>query len=230
MLIIVLLNGGAYIYFFAGSKVELPHSEQGINKLERKLQTITQETGSREFAKKAIPKHLQTKPTYRPKIVHSSNSSANKISPSTEDERTLDSYEGELIEPKSSSTHYSSKLAMPVVEHKKNDFETEINESSSTLDQTYNLEPSSESDALIGYPHLSELTIHFQKSIPTLIFNSHIYSDIPDSRRVMINNLYLREGQGFSEMVLIEIGEFYIAIEKDGTSFKIPVLRDWLGG
>lgn len=75
--------------------------------------------------------------------------------------------------------------------------------------------------------HLSDLDESFQKSIPDIRFNSHIYASNPEDRRVMINDLYLREKQMFSGMTIQTIGEFYIVLEKEGQTFKIPVLRDW---
>jgi hypothetical protein len=76
-------------------------------------------------------------------------------------------------------------------------------------------------------PHLSDLSAVFQASIPDIRFNSHIYSGQPSERRVMINDLYLREGQSFSGMKIQQIGEFYIELEKQNQRFKLPVLRDW---
>lgn len=78
-----------------------------------------------------------------------------------------------------------------------------------------------------GIQHLSDMSLEFQKTIPDIRFNSHIYSDRPSERRVIINDLYLKEGQGFSGMKIVTIGEFYIELEKQGESFKLPVLRDW---
>lgn len=76
---------------------------------------------------------------------------------------------------------------------------------------------------------LTELDARFQRSVPKLIFNSHIYSDNPEARRVMINNIYLREGQMFSGIQVKEIGEHSIVFEKQGRLFRLPVMRDWLG-
>ena len=84
-------------------------------------------------------------------------------------------------------------------------------------------------EPFLAYPSLAELNVHFQKSIPSLIFNSHIYSDDPTARRVMINNVYLREGQKIEGMTLHAIGEFEILLEKDTELFTMPVLRDWQG-
>lgn len=84
-----------------------------------------------------------------------------------------------------------------------------------------------QTDRFESLQHLSDLAPEFQKSIPDIRFNSHIFSNIPSERRVMINDLYLKEGQGFSGLKIVTIGEFYIELEKQGQSFKLPVLRDW---
>ena len=68
-----------------------------------------------------------------------------------------------------------------------------------------------------------------QPRVPKLKFNSHIYSDTPDARRVMINNIYLREGQALSGLEILRIGEKNIVFRKGGTLFKLPAMRDWEG-
>lgn len=78
-------------------------------------------------------------------------------------------------------------------------------------------------------PALSDLDRQIQSEVPEIKFNSHIYSDTPSARRVMINNLYLREGQSFSGLEVVEIGEIYLILDKSGVLFKIPVLKDWHG-
>lgn len=83
------------------------------------------------------------------------------------------------------------------------------------------------SENLESIPHLSDLGEGFHKQMPDIRFNSHVYSDKPRDRRVMINDLFLREGEGFSGLKIITIGEFYLVLNKDGQSFKVPVLRDW---
>jgi len=90
-------------------------------------------------------------------------------------------------------------------------------------------ETSQSVDNFIGIPLLTDLESNFQKNIPDLSFNSHIYSEKPGQRRVMINNFYLKEGQSFNGIQLIEIGEEFIKVSKNDTIFKLPVLRDWSG-
>jgi len=76
---------------------------------------------------------------------------------------------------------------------------------------------------------LHEIEGRSRPKVPKLIFNSHIYSSDPSARRVMINNIYLREGQVFQGMTLLAIDEEFVVFEKRGQQFKIQAMRDWLG-
>jgi len=108
-------------------------------------------------------------------------------------------------------------------------FETSTDSTAPLSPSSTTTTASSESiEAFQGIPHLSELSVSFQRSIPDLTFNSHIFSQNVTSRRVMINSIYLKEGQGFLGMSLIEIGEFYILLNKENQQFKLPALRDWV--
>lgn len=78
-------------------------------------------------------------------------------------------------------------------------------------------------------PFLYDLSGSQRPRVPRLTFNSHIYSDTPSARRVMINNVYLGEGQSLSGLEIVEIGELNIVFRKSGTLFKLPALRDWEG-
>ncbi|MBS8239018.1 hypothetical protein DYI22_00690 [Marinobacter lipolyticus] len=77
-------------------------------------------------------------------------------------------------------------------------------------------------------PHLVELPVPFQKSIPDLIFNSHIYASEPASRRVMINNQYMRVGDSFSGIRVERITEDGVELSKNGRHFRVGVVRDWM--
>lgn len=77
-------------------------------------------------------------------------------------------------------------------------------------------------------PHLVELPLSFQKSIPDLTFNSHIYSSSPASRRVMINNTYLRVGDSFEGLQVDDITEEGVVLSRDGRRFRVGVVRDWV--
>lgn len=77
-------------------------------------------------------------------------------------------------------------------------------------------------------PHLVELPMSFQKSIPDLIFNSHVYASEPAARRVMINDNYLRIGDSFSGIHVDRITEEGVVLSKNGTRFRVGVVRDWI--
>jgi general secretion pathway protein B len=75
--------------------------------------------------------------------------------------------------------------------------------------------------------HASDFPSSFQRRIPDMSFNSHIFTSKPDSRRVMINNIYLSEGQVFSGLTVVQITEGGVVLSLDGQAFKVGVLRDW---
>jgi general secretion pathway protein B len=77
--------------------------------------------------------------------------------------------------------------------------------------------------------YLYNMNVSSRPKVKPLRFNSHIYSDDPSARRVMINNIYLREGQELAGIQVLEIGELDIVFEKAGTQFKLPAMRDWNG-
>ncbi|MBW0146387.1 general secretion pathway protein GspB [Marinobacter arenosus] len=77
-------------------------------------------------------------------------------------------------------------------------------------------------------PHLVELPLSFQKSIPDLTFNSHIYSSDPYASRVMINNNYLRRGDTFSGLRVDNITEDGVILSKQGQRFRVGTVRDWV--
>lgn len=118
---------------------------------------------------------------------------------------------GLLIQPKG-----STRQVMP----------TPLPDYSAVSLNTYNQHKSG-SETYGDVAYLVDQDLAFQKQIPSLTFNSHIYSEIPGARRVMINNIYLREGQVFSGLEVVHIGERDIVFSKNGTLFKRPVMRDW---
>ncbi|MDI9245528.1 general secretion pathway protein GspB [Marinobacter sp. CHS3-4] len=77
-------------------------------------------------------------------------------------------------------------------------------------------------------PHLVEMPLPFQKSVPDLVFNSHIYASEPSSRRVMINNQYLRAGDSFSGIRVDQITEQGVVLSKNGRQFRVGSVRDWV--
>ena len=79
----------------------------------------------------------------------------------------------------------------------------------------------------LGAPSLGSLPASFQRRIPDLTFNSHIFSSSPGSRRVMINDQYLREGASFEGILVEQITEDGVILSLNGESFSISVVRNW---
>lgn len=82
-------------------------------------------------------------------------------------------------------------------------------------------------ESMASIQRLTDKPHSFQIQVPDMAFNSHIYTDTPSSRRVMINNIYLREGQTFSGMKVEHITEEGIVLSLKNEPFKMGVLRDW---
>lgn len=77
-------------------------------------------------------------------------------------------------------------------------------------------------------PHLVEMPMSFQRRVPTLIFNSHVYASDPAARRVIINDHYMRTGDTFSGIRVDRITEDGVELSMDGQRFRVGVLRDWI--
>ncbi|MBZ2167909.1 general secretion pathway protein GspB [Marinobacter sp. F4216] len=89
-------------------------------------------------------------------------------------------------------------------------------------------EPVDERGPAERVPHLVELPLSFQRSIPDLTFNSHIHSSDPFASRVMINNQYLRRGDTFSGVEVEDITEEGVILSKQGQRFRVGIVRDWV--
>ena len=77
-------------------------------------------------------------------------------------------------------------------------------------------------------PHLVELPLSFQKSIPDLTFNSHIVSSNPLASSVMINNQYLRVGDRLGDILVERINEDSVVFSQGGQLFRIGTTRNWM--
>jgi general secretion pathway protein B len=82
-------------------------------------------------------------------------------------------------------------------------------------------------DVSLSVPTLGDMSASFQRRVPDLMFNSHIFSSSPEARRIMINDEYLREGARFRGMVVEEITEDGVILSLQGESFSVSVVRDW---
>ena len=134
----------------------------------------------------------------------SSTPSTAFVEPSVQAQNTLVNEEPMLITPKSGARAYSGPAY------------NDINE-----------EVTIEEPDVSSVKHISDFPHAFQRRIPDMSFNSHIFTDLPSSRRVMINNIYLKEGQAFSGLTVVQITGEGIVLSLDGESFKVGVLRDW---
>ena len=76
-------------------------------------------------------------------------------------------------------------------------------------------------------PHLVELPMAFQRKVPDLVFNSHVYSSQPGARSVMINSRHLRVGDTFGPLRVERITEEGVELSMDGQRFRVGVVRDW---
>jgi len=243
LILVLILNALALFYFNRDvlDDHQLQSASKDLTRVEPKVTVLSASTSQR----RAPPANVVKERHYiEPlKQAPSSNWQAAESNGRRTDDHlygtTVD--EGLLIKPKSKTKAPQKTMPITVKQSSEmNSFETpiQINPSYAPKENIYiNHRPVEEvksqvsvrSDNFIGVPLLTDLAHSFQKSIPELTFNSHIYSDEPSQRRVMINNFYLKEGQSFDGIQLIEIGEAFIKVSKDNTIFKLPVLRDWGG-
>ncbi len=80
----------------------------------------------------------------------------------------------------------------------------------------------------VRVPHLVELPLSFQRSVPDLTVNSHIFASVPQARRVMINNRNLRPGDSFQGLRVEEITEDGVVLSRQGQQFRLGIVRDWM--
>ncbi|UQG60461.1 general secretion pathway protein GspB [Marinobacter sp. M3C] len=80
----------------------------------------------------------------------------------------------------------------------------------------------------VRVPHLVELPLSFQRSVPDLTVNSHIFASVPQARRVMINNQNLRPGDSFQGLRVEEITEDGVVLSRQGQQFRLGIVRDWM--
>jgi general secretion pathway protein B len=75
---------------------------------------------------------------------------------------------------------------------------------------------------------LWELPLSYQKDIPNLNFELHIYSEDSSERTIIINNRRMKEGQLISSgLTLKKITETGVILHKDGIFFHIDIIENW---
>jgi general secretion pathway protein B len=224
------------------SKSPVYEQEQKIvNQQDKKNQksTIKEHIHPQFTSEKPLPKHLSQTPTLTKRFDISAQPKANKPLNSYQSKKKSYTDEGfEIIKPKATtSSVLPQNSVLPQTQENSLNYEDEYQVRSQQLSlesahvkQTLVQQAPVEQVKLENFEdtyHLNDLDLSFKKRIPDISFNSHIYSTNPADRRVMINDLYLREGQSFSGITIETIGEFYILLSKNSQRFKIPVLRDW---
>lgn len=85
-------------------------------------------------------------------------------------------------------------------------------------------------DEATDIPYLYDMDKSFQQTIPSLVFNSHIYSSDPNRRRIMINDQYLKIGQTVSGLTVEDVTQEGVVLRKDNVSFRLSVIRNWAFG
>ena len=77
-------------------------------------------------------------------------------------------------------------------------------------------------------PHLIEMPLAFQRAVPNLVFNSHLFTSDPAGRRVIINDHYLAPGDSFAGIRVEQITSDGVVLMMDGQRFRVGVVRDWV--
>lgn len=78
-------------------------------------------------------------------------------------------------------------------------------------------------------PNINAMPRSVQRRVPEMTFNAHLYSSKSSSRRVMINNQYLGEGDRLGKLVIKEITAAGVVFRMDEHVFQMDVVRDWQG-
>ncbi|MCH8500062.1 MAG: general secretion pathway protein GspB [Marinobacter sp.] len=77
-------------------------------------------------------------------------------------------------------------------------------------------------------PHLIEMPLAFQRAVPNLVFNSHLFTSDPAGRRVIINDHYLAPGDSFAGIRVEQITSDGVVLMMHGQRFRVGVVRDWV--
>jgi hypothetical protein len=242
LILCLIINAGVFIY------LSLPKSqEQSEDQTEPVVpEYSTMPTGkvvtnydareSQSQMTKALPEHLRTPVANQKRAINLNDieSRGRQIRTLPDKDVEYTSQGEEIIRPKHgvkrTSPHREAAVLNPQFEEQVDTSDSSMTQAADSAVERIKASDSGKPDNsqdFLGVPLLSEMSIDFQREIPDIHFSSHIFSSEPSARRAMINNLYMREGDGFSGVVLREIGEFYVLLSKEGEEFKIPVLRDW---
>lgn len=239
LIAVLAINLLAYLYFKLSTDTDKPAStvvEQSISANESAVDKIIQDHSSlvndsfQSLSEKPLPAHLSQTPKLTKRYdLNDYSREAKVVGKASVEKKSLNADGLEVIKPKQASMRISSEdLMTPQSKLDANTYKDKAKFQPESFESEQQAERKPvKVDNFDDTEHLNDLDISFKKAIPNIRFNSHIYSSNPADRRVIINDLYLREGQGFSGMTIETIGEFYIVLSKNSQRFKIPVLRDW---
>lgn len=76
-------------------------------------------------------------------------------------------------------------------------------------------------------PQLAELSVSFQRTIPSFTYDGHQYSSRTDARWVVLNGIRLYEGETLQGLTVLSIAPSHVVLSKDSQAFQQPALDDW---
>lgn len=134
-------------------------------------------------------------------------------------------------EPESPGFRTGQTLSEPVAEtaaELTEELTKELVEEQPRPAQSRNTRPRDDPVAREGVPLLIDQPEAFRRQVPDLVFNSHVYSSSPGSRRVIINQQYLAEGDRVGPLRLLEITPGGVILSLDNTPFAVAVVHNWI--
>lgn len=76
-------------------------------------------------------------------------------------------------------------------------------------------------------PKLAELSLSFQRTIPSFSYDGHQYSSREEARWVVLNGIRLHEGETLQGLRVLAIGPSHVVLAKDAQAFQQSALDDW---
>jgi len=81
---------------------------------------------------------------------------------------------------------------------------------------------------LDNIPYLHELPDYRQQSVPEMSFAGHVYSAVPSSRSVIINDVAMSEGEVIVQgLNVVEITPGGVVFSLHNELFRMDILQDW---
>jgi general secretion pathway protein B len=99
------------------------------------------------------------------------------------------------------------------------------------IDETFSTQQETETatqEYFSKVPRITELNRQQQSQIPTLTYQTHLYSSDKLERRVKLNGKTLQVGQWINDNIQIkDIQQFFVILQMDQLRFSLPALTDW---